>query len=123
MRIGSEGLFELKEEDVASIKCGPIRDAFVDGFSACRRKVLLPVEETGLRVCPFCENDYLQIELETYTKNNRLFGVAKGVCGICYSEGPKVLMDFTDRDRDEVEAKIKDDAKSLWNGFGRHIDA
>jgi hypothetical protein len=122
VRIGSEGLFELRDEDIESLKCGPIKDAFVSGFKACRRKMLLPVKETGMRVCPFCENDWVRVELETHTRNNRLYGVARGVCGVCYCEGPKVLMDFTGRDEEEVHAKIIDDAKSLWNGFGRHLD-
>jgi hypothetical protein len=120
VRIGSEGLFELRDEDIESLKCGPIKDAFVSGFKACRRKMLLPVKETGMRVCPFCENDYVKIELETHMRNNRLYGVARGVCGVCYCEGPKVLMDFTDRDKEEVHAKITDDAKSLWNGPVTH---
>ncbi len=113
-------MFDLRDEDIPktygySMANGAVNRAFKNGFETCRDKFLKPIEETGMRRCPFCENDYIKIEMETYTRNDRLFGEAKGVCGVCYSSGPTVLMDFTGRDKDEVHAKIEDDAKSLWN--------
>jgi len=113
-------MFSLKEEDIPrpykkSMEAGPVHRAFVYGYRVCRDKFLAPVEETGMRRCPFCENDYIKVEVKTYMRNDSLFAEASGVCGVCYCKGPTVLSDFTGRVKEEANAKITDDAKSLWN--------
>jgi len=113
-------MFNLRDEDIPrsygyTMANGAVNRAFKNGYEVCRDKFLKPIEETGMRRCPFCENDYIKVTVETYIRNDALYGEAKGVCGSCYSSGPTVLMDFTGKKKEVAHAKIEDDARDLWN--------
>jgi len=113
-------MFDLRDSDfpkgyAPTMENGPVSRAFRSGYETCHDKMFKPIEETGMRVCPFCENDYVKVRSDVHMRNEILVGEAMGVCGACGCRGPVVMAEIRNGSRTEDILKLEDDAKSLWN--------